>query len=91
MLLGLILDLPQSHFLAIRCSCWYIVMQIGGLSNRTLKKLYIKKKKNPIAQNLSFVPNNTLVSVRRGAQERCWIKVTFHAAERVRQKIHLAN
>lgn len=65
-------------------------MQIGELSNRTLKKLYIKKK-NPIAQNLSFVPNNTLVSVRRGAQERCWIKVTFHAAERVRQKIHLAN
>lgn len=48
MLLGLILDLPQSHFLAIRCSDWYIVMQIGELSDRTLKKLYIKKK-NPIA------------------------------------------
>lgn len=28
MLQGLILDLPQSHFLALRCSCWYIVMQI---------------------------------------------------------------
>lgn len=48
MLWGLILDLPQSHFLAIRCSCWYIVMQIGELSNGTLKKLYIKKKSHSL-------------------------------------------
>lgn len=47
MLWGLLLDLPQSHFLGIRGSCWYIVMQIE-LSNRTLKKLYIKKKSHSL-------------------------------------------
>lgn len=35
---GFILDLPRSHLLAIRCSCWRIVMQIWKISNKNLKK-----------------------------------------------------